>query len=36
MEEKLFYIAPSAEIVVFPQQDIVTTSNGVELPDDEW
>jgi hypothetical protein len=27
---------PAAEIVVFPQQDVVTTSNGVELPDDEW
>lgn len=33
--EKLNYDAPAAEIICFPEQDIVTNS-GVELPDDEW
>ena len=34
---KLNYDAPSALIVFFPEQDIVTNSGGfIELPDDDW
>lgn len=36
MDDRLYYEAPSAQVVVFPLQDIVTTSYGAELPDDEW
>ncbi len=38
MIEKLNYDSPSAQILIFPEQDIVTTSgNGpIILPDDEW
>ncbi len=39
MNEKLQYDTPSAQIVIFPQQDILTNSDGfgpIILPDDEW
>ena len=40
MIDKLKYDSPSAQIVVFPEQDIVTTSGGgngsIILPEDEW
>ena len=40
MNDNLFerqnYDAPCAVIVLFPEQDIVTNSGGIELPDDEW
>ena len=34
--EKLNYDTPTAQIVCFPEQDIVTNSGYIELPDDEW
>ncbi len=36
MIEKLNYDVPDVQIICFPEQDIVTTSNWIELPDDEW
>ena len=37
MREKEEFIEPEMEIIVFPAQSIVVTSdNGIELPDDEW
>lgn len=36
MEDKLIYEAPSAQLVVFPAQDVVTTSGWYELPLEEW
>ncbi len=37
MIEKLNYEAPGAQIIIFPEQDIVTSSGGpVILPDDDW
>ena len=36
MIEKLNYDAPNAEVVSFPEQDIVTYSGYVELPVDIW
>lgn len=35
MKEKETFIEPELEVIIFPEQDIVTTS-GIELPDDEW
>ena len=35
--EKIIYDTPFAEVMVFPEQDIITTSDdGIVLPDDEW
>lgn len=37
LNEKLYYDDPSAQIVVFPQQDILTFSGEeVVLPEDEF
>lgn len=38
INEKLQYDTPTAQIVIFPLQDVLTTSsNGpIILPDDEW
>ncbi len=38
MEDKLEYTTPLAQIVIFPQQDILTTSGdyGIRLPMDDW
>lgn len=33
--EKIFYDDPTVQIIVFPQQDILTSS-GLDLPDDDW
>jgi hypothetical protein len=39
MNEKTLFAAPEAEVVRFPKQDIVTTSDGFtgppELPEDD-
>lgn len=34
MIEKVTFIEPELEVIVFPEQDILTTS--IELPDEEW
>ncbi len=34
--EKLHYDTPVALVICFPEQDIVTDSGYIELPDDEW
>lgn len=38
MNEKLQYDTPFAQIVIFPQQDILTLSgnNDIELPFEPW
>ena len=38
LNDKLQYDSPIAPIMIFPCQDILTTSNdvGIELPEDEW
>ena len=40
MEEKKIFLEPKLDILQFPKQDIVTTSDGggggIVLPDDEW
>ncbi len=36
MEAKERFVEPAMEVVVFPEQDIVTTSNGIDLPDIEF
>ena len=38
MIEKMNYEAPAAQVVVFPMQDVVTTSSRewIELPDEEF
>ena len=36
MVEKLHYDAPDAQIISFPEQDIVTYSGYIELPVDDW
>lgn len=39
METKEIFVAPAMEVVVFSEQDIVTTSGlggGVVLPDDDF
>lgn len=36
MEEKKEFVAPSLEIVMLPKEDVITTSNSVDLPDHEW
>ena len=30
------YIEPEMEVIMFDTQDVITTSGGIELPDDEW
>ncbi len=30
------YVEPEMEVTVFDAKDIITTSGGIELPDDEW
>lgn len=36
MEEKKGFIVPEIEIVRFETSDVITTSEGLDLPDDEW
>ncbi len=40
MIENKLYDAPFAQIVVFPEQDVLTSSGGkdgdLELPDHDW
>lgn len=30
------YIEPEMEVTIFDTKDVITTSGGIELPDDEW
>lgn len=34
--EKQKYIESNVEVTIFKEGDILTTSAGIELPDDEW
>ncbi len=36
MEEKKEFIVPEIEIVRFETTDVITTSDGLGLPDAEW
>lgn len=35
MEERI-YIEPEMEVTLFDASDVITTSGGVVLPEDEW
>lgn len=30
------YVEPEMEVTMFDTKDVITTSGGIELPDDEW
>lgn len=36
MEIKNVYEDPQMEVIEFSEVDIITTSGGIELPDDDW
>lgn len=36
MQNKLVFTEPTVEVTRFSVEDVITTSNGIELPDDEW
>lgn len=36
MKDKKNFEAPDLEITCFTGEDILSTSGGIELPDDEW
>lgn len=36
MEIKNVYEDPKMEVIEFSEVDIITTSGGIELPDDDW
>ena len=35
MEEKS-YVEPEMEVTMFDSNDVITTSGGIVLPDDDW
>ncbi len=36
MEQKEIFEYPEVKVVRFPEQDIVVTSGGIDLPPDIW
>ena len=34
--QKLEFTQPELEVTRFSVEDVITTSNGIELPDHEW
>ena len=30
------YVEPQMEVTLFENNDVITTSGGIELPDDDW
>ena len=30
------YVEPQMEVTLFENSDVITTSGGIELPDDDW